>query len=109
MEKIEKQIENLRYREIAEKTVQKLIELDYEEAMEFFRDELDLDEEERRYFEIPEETENEGFTCVDCPYYWTDHDGDIPYCHHEDSYLSPAPCEYDDYYEEEDEYDEYEY
>lgn len=107
--KKEMEIKPIRFKEIAEKTVQKLIELDYEEAMEFFRDELDLDEEERRYFEIPEETEKEGFTCVDCPYYWTDHDGDIPYCHHEDSYLSPAPCEYDDYYEEEDEYDEYEY
>lgn len=105
MEKIEKQIENLRFREIAEKAVQKLLELDYEEAMEFFRDELDLDDEERKYFEIPEETEEEEFSCKYCPYYWTDHDGDIPYCHHDDSYLSrPAPCEEDDYYENEYEY-----
>ena len=92
MEK-EKEITALRFKEIAEKAVAKLIELDYEEAMEFFRDELDLDEEERRYFEVPTDTEpeDEDFTCKCCPYYWTDHDGDIPYCHHDDS--SPAFCE----------------
>lgn len=99
-EKIAKQIEELRFREIAEKAVAKLMEIDFEEAMEFFRDELDLDEEERKYFEIPEETEKEEFSCKICPYFCTDLDGDFPYCHYDydDGY---APCETEDYYEEE--------
>jgi hypothetical protein len=84
----------------------KLLEDDYDSAMEFFEDEAELEDFEREFFGVPMEKEEYKFTCEDCPYYWTDHDGDIPYCHHEDSYLSPAPCEYDDYYEE-DEYDEY--
>ena len=100
--KKEMEITALRFKEIAEKAVAKLIELDYEEAMEFFRDELDLDEEEREYFEIPEETEEEEFSCKYCPYYWTDHDGDIPSCHHDG--FDQAPCEIEPDY---DEYDEY--
>lgn len=50
-------IDTIRYQEIAEKAVSKLMEIDPEEAMEFFRDELDLTEEEREYFEIPTEDE----------------------------------------------------
>lgn len=45
----------IRYQEIAEKAVSKLMEIDSEEAMEFFREELDLTEEEKKYFEIPVE------------------------------------------------------
>lgn len=48
-------IDPIRYQEIAEKAVSKLMEIDSEEAMEFFREELDLTEEEWEYFEIPME------------------------------------------------------
>ena len=48
-------ISPIRFREIAEKTISKLLELDREEAMEFFREELDLEEYEREFFEVPTE------------------------------------------------------
>lgn len=48
--------------------------------------------------------------CIDCPYYWADCDDNgtpigNPYCHyqHDDGY---APCEVDDYEEEDDSYGE---
>ena len=37
--------------------------------------------------------------CADCPYYWADADGEIPYCHYQynDGY---APCEIEEREEE---------
>ena len=43
--------------EIATKALHKLLEDDEEAAIEFFREELDLSEEEREYFEVPTEEE----------------------------------------------------
>ena len=68
----------IRYQEIAEKAVSKLMEIDSEEAMEFLRNELDLTEEEKKYFEIPTEDddyeedpaawEDDSYrSCKDCP------------------------------------------
>lgn len=42
--------------------------------------------------------------CENCPCYWQDHDETHPSCHYEDSNLYPyvpAPCDQDDYQEEE--------
>ena len=37
---------------------------------------------------------------VECIMWCADYDGDIPYCHADHNW--PAPCEYEDDYEEED-------
>lgn len=39
--------------------------------------------------------------CNNCGYYWKDDDEAFPYCHYDDPW--PAPCEQDEYYEEEEE------
>ena len=99
-----------RLSEIATQALHGLIEDDYDSAMEYFRDTLDLTDEEREYFGVPTESEEEHeFTCSDCPYHYTDEGEDYPSCHYngEDNY---APCSYeeleesyeeDSYYEEE--------
>ena len=46
-------ISAIRFQEIAEKAVSKLLEIDREEAIEFFREEFDFNEYEMKYFEIP--------------------------------------------------------
>ena len=44
--------------------------------------------------------------CTDCPYYWKEELEDYPGCHFDPvHHPTPSPCEYDDYYREEDEYD----
>lgn len=40
--------------------------------------------------------------CVECNLSYPDFPGDIPHCHADPNW--PAPCEYDDYEEEEEEY-----
>lgn len=40
--------------------------------------------------------------CSECNLWWKDHEDDIPSCHADPNW--PAPCEYDDDYEEEEEY-----
>ena len=88
--------------EIATKCLHKLLEFDYEEATEFFKDELDLTEEECKYFEVTTETEPHEFTCEDCPYHYCDDYEDYPSCHHNGEY--PAPCEYEEDYDYHDSY-----
>lgn len=56
-EKIKKEISWDRLSEIATQALHGLIEDDYDSAMEYFRDTIDLTEEEREYFGIPTETE----------------------------------------------------
>ena len=48
-----------RLSEIATQCLHALYEAEPIEAMEYFRDTLDLTEEEREYFEVPTETEEE--------------------------------------------------
>ena len=98
-----------RLSEIATKALHKLLELDHEEATEFFKDELDLIENECEYFELPTEIKPYEFTCSDCPYYYSDsygeeYNGEPERCHYqgEDGY---APCSYEESYEESDYYE----
>lgn len=90
--------------ELATKAMHKLLEDDYDSAMEFFEDEAELEDFEREFFGVPMEKEEYKFTCKDCPYHWTDIDGDIPYCHY-DGEERYAPCSYEDDYEEKYDYE----
>ena len=95
MENIKNKITWDRLSEIATQALHGLLEDDYDSAMEYFRDTIDLTEEEREYFGIPTETEDDDeLTCDNCPYYYYDEVAAYPRCHHTDNDL-PAPCEYE--------------
>jgi hypothetical protein len=93
VKEVSREISWERLSEIATKSLHKLHELDYEDAIEFFKEELDLSEEECAYFEVTTETETH-LTCEDCPYHWTDEGEAYPSCHYNGDDL--APCEYED-------------
>ena len=86
-----------RLSEISTKCMHELLANDSAYAKEFFREELDLTEEECDYFEITTETEPYEFGCPDCPYYYPDdfENGEPERCHYqgEDGY---APCSYEE-------------
>jgi hypothetical protein len=105
MADIKEKISWERMSEIATQALHKLLEFDYGEGTEFFKEELNLTEEECKYFEVSTETEKHEFTCEDCPYHYCDDYEDYPSCHYqgEDNY---APCSYEEPYEEN--YDDYE-
>lgn len=104
-EKIKKEITWERLSEIATQALHGLLEDDYDSAMEYFRDTIDLTDEEREYFGVPTETEDEEkeLTCSNCPYHYYDEDEGYETCHCTDSDF--APCEYEAY---EENYDDYE-
>ena len=95
VENIKEKITWERLSEIATQALHGLIEDDYETAMEYFRDTIDLTEEEREYFGVPTESEPHEFTCSDCPYHYADDYEDYPSCHYngDDGY---APCSYEE-------------
>ena len=85
-----------RLSEIATNCLHALYEAEPYEAMEYFRDTLDLTDEEREYFGIPTETEDDTeFNCSMCPYHYCDEEDDYPTCHYngDDGY---APCTYEE-------------
>lgn len=90
--------------ELATKAIHKLLEDDYDAAIEFFEEELELEDFEREFIGVPAETEHEDRTeikCENCLYYWKDEDEDYSCCHFDSTHhATPAPCEYDDYYAE---------
>ena len=87
-----------RLSEIATKCMHELLENDSAYAKEFFKDELDLTEEECTYFEVTTELEEDDedteFNCTMCPYHYYDEGEDYPSCHHTSDDLT-APCEYE--------------
>lgn len=69
MKNIKEEITWDRLSEIATQALHKLLEDDYDNAMEFF-DEADLSEEERKYFEVPMEKDDEyeeDYNDDECP------------------------------------------
>lgn len=95
MQNIKNKITWERLSEIATQALHGLIEDDYDCAMEYFRDTIELTEEEREYFGIPTEIEPHEFGCPDCPYYYADEEDEPERCHYqgEDRY---APCSYEE-------------
>lgn len=98
-----------RLSEIATNCLHALYEAEPIEAMEYFKEELDLTDEEREYFGVPTEMvydndKDYDLSCEDCPYHWADDGEDYPSCHYngEDGY---APCSSEE--PEEIDYDEY--
>lgn len=113
MSDIKKKITWERLSEIATQALHGLIEDDYDSAMEYFRDTLDLTDEEREYFGVPTESEEKHkLTCSDCPYYYCDDEGEPEWCHYRGeeryapcSYEEPEECHEEDYWYEEEPYD----
>ena len=76
---MENKIGTERFVEIATKALHKLLEDDYDDAMEFFEEELELEEYERKFFEVPMEDnkdwddsygcyeDDSDRSCEDCP------------------------------------------
>lgn len=58
-----------RLSEIATQALHGLIEDDYDSAMEYFRDTIDLTEEEREYFGVPTESDSDEDDYIDCDYH----------------------------------------
>ena len=77
-EKLEEKIPRCRMDEIASKSLHALIETEPIEAEIYFREELDLTDEERKYFEIPTPTElyedEDVYDCFSYDYYGYDDD-----------------------------------
>ena len=78
MKNIKEEIPLERLSEIATKAIHKLLEDDYVSAMEFFVEELELDDLEKEYFEVPMENERD----------WDDSYG----CYEDDSDRGCADC-----------------
>ena len=70
MSDIKKQITWERLSEIATQCLHALYEAEPIEAMEYFKETLDLTDEERAYFEVPTETEDDFYYDVDDDDLW---------------------------------------
>lgn len=113
MENIKKQIPWERLCELTTKLMDKLLEMDMEEAFEFFEEELELESHERDFFEVNVKevdiTETET-RCTCCPYHWQEEWEDFPCCHFDETHHpTPAPCEYECVYEELEEAEEFDW